>query len=96
MANIAIYYQKNSNESTEQAVLRVNELIKQLETLHIIKGVFLDNFGQSTELMDLLNSPLSVIDYMYINKPLENEFDNELIDQLKRTEQFQVRYFSEI
>ncbi|GIO22258.1 hypothetical protein [Oceanobacillus sp. J11TS1] len=91
--NIAIYYQKNNKESTDQAVFRINELINQLKNLHI-KGVFFDNFNQSTELMELLNSPLSEIDYLYINKPLENEFDNELINQLKKAEQFEIIYYS--
>ncbi|MED3653984.1 hypothetical protein P4489_06530 [Heyndrickxia sporothermodurans] len=96
MANVAIYYQKNKEESTEQAVLHVNELIQQLETHHVIKGVFLDTFNQSIELMELLNSPLSELDYIYLNKPLENEFDNELINQLTRTEQFEIRYFNRV
>jgi len=96
VANVAIYYQKNKEESTEQAVLHVNELIQQLETHHVIKGVFLDTFNQSIELMELLNSPLSELDYIYLNKPLENEFDNELINQLTRTEQFEIRYFNRV
>ncbi|UHA60910.1 hypothetical protein KDJ21_004180 [Metabacillus litoralis] len=96
MANVAIYYQKNKEESTEQAVLHVNELIQQLETHHVIKGIFLDTFNQSIELMELLNSPLSELDYIYLNKPLENEFDNELINQLTRTEKFEIRYFNRV
>lgn len=96
VANVAIYYQTNKEESTEQAVLHINELIKQLETHHVIKGVFLDTFNQSIELMELLNSPLSELDYIYLNKPLENEFDNVLIIQLTRTEQFEIRYFSQV
>jgi len=96
VANVAIYYQKNKEESTEQAVLHVNELIQQLETHHVIKGIFLDTFNQSIELMELLNSPLSELDYIYLNKPLENEFDNELINQLTRTEKFEIRYFNRV
>ncbi|MGD6813093.1 hypothetical protein [Sutcliffiella horikoshii] len=96
MVNTVIYYQKNKNESTEQAVSCVNKLIKQLEPLHIIKGVFLDSYVQSTELMELLNSPLDLIDYIYFNRPVENEFDKELITQLKRAEQFEIIYYDNI
>ena len=90
VANVAIYYQQLKEEDLAQAVDNVIRLIQQLETLHVIKGVFLDNFNESTELMDLLNSPLSEIDIIYINKPIINEFDNALISQLSRTEKFQI------
>ncbi|MGM0974786.1 MAG: hypothetical protein ACQEW2_17805 [Bacillota bacterium] len=95
MANIAIYYQKNKNENTEQSVLRVNNLINQLENHHTVRGVFLDNYNSSTELMEFLNSPLSELDYIYINKPFDNEFDKELIIQLSRAEKFKIKYFDE-
>lgn len=92
MSNVVIYYKKEQ-ESTDQAVLRVNELIQCLETHHTIKGVFLENENESIELMDLLNSPLSEIDYIYMNKPVEDDFDKELLSQLSSREQFKIRYF---
>jgi DUF1009 family protein len=90
VSNVVIYYNCGQGESIEKAVSRVNELIQYLETHHVIKGVFLDNFNDSNELMDLLNSPLTEIDIIYIDKPIDNEFDNELINQLSRTEQFEI------
>jgi hypothetical protein len=96
VANVVIYYNKDYDESTEQAVLRVNELIQQIETLHVVKGVYIELLNQSSELMDLLNSPLSEIDIFYINKPIDNEFDNDLINQLSRAEQFEIKYFDKI
>lgn len=90
VSNLAIYYKKDQNEDTEQAIVRVNKLIQSLETHHTVKGVFVDLFNESTELMDLLNSQLSEIDIIYINKPIDNEFDNELIYQLSRNEQFEI------
>ncbi|MBL5833150.1 hypothetical protein [Niallia sp. RD1] len=96
VANVFIYYNSDQSESTEQAVHRVNELIHNLEIHHVILGVFLDFFNQSTELMELLNSPLSEIDYIFTNKPIVNEFDKELIIQLSRTEKFEIRYFDEM
>ncbi|GLB58646.1 hypothetical protein [Cytobacillus sp. NCCP-133] len=96
MANVVIYYNCEQGESTEQAVLRVNELIQFLETHHIIKGVFLDIYNEGTELMELLNSPLSEIDMIYINKDIDNEFDKALIIQLSRAEQFEIKYIDKI
>jgi len=96
VANVVIYYNSDRDESTEQAVHRVNKLIQQLETHHVILGVFLDTYNQSTELMELLNSPLSELDLIYTNKPIENEFDKELIFQLSKTERFEIQYFNEI
>ncbi|KMY44030.1 hypothetical protein AC622_07005 [Bacillus sp. FJAT-27916] len=96
MANVAIYYQKYEEQDTEQAVFKVNKLIKRLETLHVIKGVFLDNYNESSELLELLNSSLSDLDYLFLNKPLENEFDSQLFDQLSKTEKFEIKYFNEV
>ena len=80
----------NHNENTEQAVPRVNELIAKLETHLAIKGVFMDSFDSSNELMEMLNLPLSEIDYIYM-KEIEDEFDNELINHLSRTEHFEIK-----
>ncbi|SOC08360.1 hypothetical protein SAMN05880501_10567 [Ureibacillus xyleni] len=93
---IAIYYQKSENEIAEMAINHINELIQLLETHHTVKGVFIDRYNESIELMELLNSPLSEIDYIYINKPIENDFDRALIQQLLRTEHFKIKYFNEI
>lgn len=93
---IAIYYQKDESEAAEQAISQINELIRLLEVHHTIKGVFIDRHNESLELMELLNSPLSEIDYIYINKPIENDFDRELITQLSKNEHFKIRNYNEI
>jgi hypothetical protein len=95
VANVVIYYKKERDESTEQAVHLVNSLIQQLEIHHAIKGVFMDLPNESTELMELLNSPIYEIDYIYMNKEVEDEFDRQLISQLLNREKFEIRYFSE-
>ena len=95
MSNVAIYYKQDEEESTEHAVHRLNQFIQSIETHNVVLGVFIDSFNQSSELMDLLNSPLSEIEVIYMNKPLDNEFDNELINQLSRAEQFQIKLFDE-
>lgn len=96
MVNIAIYYQKCEQETSVDAVNRINEFIQVLEDQHTIKGVFIDRQGESNALMELLSSPLSEIECIYINKPFENEFDSELVYQLVRTENFKIKYFDEI
>lgn len=93
MAKVVIYYKLNQTDLLEQVVFHVDKLIEQLESLHTIKGVFLDNYNESTELMELLNSPLSEIDFIYINKFIKDEFNNELISQLSRAEKFKIEYF---
>lgn len=88
-----IYYKQKQNKSLEQTVLQINNLIKQLKCHHTILGVFIDTFDESFELIELLNRPLEEIDYMYINKPIEDEFNKELIRQLSKSEQFEVKIF---
>lgn len=96
MIKIAIYYKKSKNETAEQTVARINHLINFLEVQNEVKGVFIDVHNESAELIELLNSPLSEINYIYINKPIENEFDRELIKQLAESENFKLKYFNEI
>ena len=43
-----------------------------------------------------MDSPLEEIDYIYMNICINNEFDNELINQLSKTEHFEIKYFKEI
>lgn len=93
---IAIYYKKSENEASEQAIALINELIHFLEVQHEIKGVFIDVHSESTEFIELINAPLSTIDCMYINKPIEDDFDRQLIEQLSKSENFELKYFNEV
>jgi hypothetical protein len=94
--NVVIYYQQGENECSEKAIKYINSLIEKLEPLHKIKGVFIDRFGERSEFVELINSPLSQFDYIFINNPIEDEFDNRLLNELARTENFKLFYFSEI
>lgn len=93
VANIVIYYCLYNGESVTKSVESVNTLINQLETQHTIKGVYIDNFNESNQLHELLNSPLGEVDYFYLNKPLLDEFDSQLINQLSKAEHFKVKYY---
>lgn len=93
MVNAVIYYHQNQDERFEQAVENINKLIKQIETQHVIKGVFLDSFNERNELVELINSPLSEIDYLFLNKIIEDEFDKQLISELSKTEDFELIFF---
>lgn len=93
MSNVVIYYKKEQDESIEKTIERVKKLIKQLEVHHTIKGVYLDSTEDRTEFNEMLNSNLSEVDYMYISSNIDDEFDNHLISELSRTEQFEVLLF---
>lgn len=96
MANVVIYYQKKEYEDTKQAIQDINKLIVKLEIHHVIKGVFVDDYKSRNYLTELFNSSLTIIDHIYIEKPLNDEFDNDLLSQLSHAEQFAIKYFHEI
>lgn len=96
MANIAIYYQKDPQELAEQAIQSVNEVIPKLETIHTVKGVFIDLYNENFELFELLNSRLEDIDIIYMNREIQDDFIKELISQLRRYQQFELNYFKDI
>jgi hypothetical protein len=96
VANVVIYYQQEENECIEKTIKNINSIIKKLEFQNKIKGVFIDRFGERLEFGELINSPISQIDYIFLNKPLEDDFDNQLLNELARTENFKLFYFSEI
>lgn len=93
MGNLVIYYQKKECENTDHAVQYVNELIDKLEKHHSVKGVFLDEYDSKSELIELFNSSLSLIDYVYIEESFNDNFDNDLINQLAKAENFKIKYF---
>ncbi|MDG0032694.1 hypothetical protein MMB68_24405 [Priestia sp. Y58] len=96
MANVAIYYQQKEHEALEEAIKYVNMFIERIQSLHTIKGVFMDNCGERSRLTDLIDAPLSEIDCIYMEKPFNDEFDSQLINQLSRSEKFELKYFDEI
>jgi hypothetical protein len=96
VANTVIYYQLNENETIDRAVLVVNKLIEKIKIDHVIFSVKIDFADERSQLLELSNSPLSKIDFLYINKPFEDEFDSELIKQLSKAEQFVIKYFDEV
>jgi hypothetical protein len=96
VGNVVIYYCADINESTDQAISNVYSMVNKIEKNHVLFGVFIDSFGNSTELMELTSSPLEEIDILFLNKPIENEFDSKLISQLSRTDHFKIKFFDEI
>jgi len=96
MANVAIYYQRKEDESIDEAIKCVNMFIEKIQPLHIIKGVFMDNCGERSQLTDLIDAPLSEIDYIYMETPFNDEFDRQLISQLSRSDKFELKYFDEV
>ena len=90
MANVVIYYQLEKGEETTFAVNKVTNIIKRLEKKHTIYGVFLEEYDNSFQFYELLEISLSKIDYVYLNKPLKNEFDLDILNQLSKNEKFEI------
>jgi hypothetical protein len=95
LANAAVYYQLTHEETIEQAIENVNKLIHCLESRYVIRGVFLDSFNERSELHELINSYIPKIDILYLNKPISDDFDHQLIYELARTDKFEIKYFFE-
>ncbi|WP_138418249.1 hypothetical protein [Aquibacillus sediminis] len=94
MVNVAIYYQLRQQEKQEHAIKNIDKMIQQLEVLRInIKGVFIDGYNSREKFEELISLPLDKIDYIYINKTFEDEFDNRLINELSKSEQFKLKLF---
>jgi pantothenate kinase len=96
VANVVIYYQTKETEKTEEAIEFINNLIQQLETNYVIKGVFIDNLNERNEFYELLNSPLNEIDIIFLEKPLEDEFDKKLLFEVAKMENIHIKYFGQI
>ncbi|MBB5323455.1 DUF1009 family protein [Anoxybacillus tepidamans] len=96
MATIAIYYQMKENQKIEEVIAFINDFIRQLETDHVIKGVFIDQHAERSEFYELLHSASSKMDIIVLEKPLEDEFDEKLLLEVAKIENIQIKYFSEL
>jgi len=93
---IVIYYLTSENETTENTVNLINDLINRLPNEFTVMGVFIELLNSSDELTKLINHDLTIIDYLLINKTLDNDFDVQLLMELGRINNFKVSLFSEI
>ncbi|MCZ0754538.1 hypothetical protein [Anoxybacillus sp. J5B_2022] len=96
MATIAIYYQMKVNQKIEEVIAFINDFIRQLETDNVIKGVFIDQYAERSEFYELLHSSSNKIDIIFLEKPLEDEFDEKLLLEIAKIENIQIKYFSEL
>ncbi|MCY8491013.1 hypothetical protein [Bacillus atrophaeus] len=96
MKYIVIYYRRKKEESVEKSVENINKLINNFGTSHTIKGVFLDDHNDRNQFNELLNFPLKDIDILYTNHYFDDEFDYQLIKQISKAEQFNVKYIDKI
>ncbi|WP_088034863.1 hypothetical protein [Evansella clarkii] len=96
MGNIVIYYRLSKNESTLDAVSNVNSVTEKLNLHYTIKGVFMDDHHSNEQLTELFDKKLISIKYLFINKPIEDEFDYKMLQELAKAESFDVKYFSEL
>ncbi|GGC97666.1 hypothetical protein GCM10007216_30560 [Thalassobacillus devorans] len=95
MANVAIYYRLTKSEDTGQVIQFINEEIHKFDDQHLIKGVFVDDHKDRTQLNELVNQPLHEIDKLFINEEIDDEFDWKLLNELAKTEGFTIHLLSE-
>ncbi|MEH6949627.1 hypothetical protein V7068_21820 [Bacillus sp. JJ634] len=96
MKNLVVYYQLKQNESYDIAVENIESVINNLKAKYIIKGVFVDSFENQSELFELLQKPLSEIDYILMESEPADEFTWQLLNELSRTENFEVKYLRSV
>ncbi|WP_273834183.1 hypothetical protein [Guptibacillus sedimenti] len=94
MANVAIYYQLNEHEESNNAIASITNIVKSTETYYTIVGVFVDSVNENIRLMDLFDMNLSTISKLIINKYPVDEFDQEMLYQLARSEKFQIELWN--
>lgn len=94
MKNVAIYYKLQKNEDIEHSIQKINQLIEKLNPKHRILGVFIEANKENKKFMELINSPLSDLNFLYMNSLPDDEFDYKLLKELARAEQFEIRGFA--
>lgn len=92
MTNVAIYYRMSFNQKTEEVISEIEKLIAVLN--ENISLVFIDNYNESEKFNTMVDEELISINILYINKKLEDDFENLLIKELARTYKFEIQYFS--
>lgn len=94
MSNVAIYYKMTDSQHSDDVILEIKEVIRNIDRTVI--GVHIDTYNQSDKFSNLVNQDLSSLDTLYLNKELEDDFDNQLISEIARSLQFKIIYFDEI
>lgn len=92
MTNVAIYYKMSSIQQSQKVIKEIKEKILDIDA--VIVGVYVDNFDEDTNFNQMIAYNLSNIDYLYINKPLSDDFDRQLIKELSRANHFEIIYFN--
>ncbi|OXS74240.1 hypothetical protein [Domibacillus enclensis] len=93
MHKAVIYCQLEPDQLVEKEVEHIQAFIEKVDA--DIMGVFIDSHDSNDELMNMANQDLSVVSFLYLNKPLADEFDYKLLQELARQEQFEILYFDE-
>lgn len=91
MTNVAIYYKMTSLQNTKEVIEEIQKKILTIEG--VIIGVYIDSYNDNENFNLVINEKLSSIDFLYINKFLEDDFDRQLINQLARANGFTIIYF---
>lgn len=92
MTNVAIYYKMASLQDSKEVIKEIQKKISTIDG--IIIGVYIDSYNENENFNLVVNEKLSSIDILYINKFLEDDFEQQLINQLARANGFKVVYFT--
>ncbi|OHX50688.1 hypothetical protein [Cytobacillus oceanisediminis] len=97
MKNALIYYQQKQKEKTSESINIVNKIIKVLQKEdYKIMGVYIDKYNNQIEFMELIQEIPSHLNQLFIEYLPEDEFNQQILNELAKTENFEIRYFSEI
>lgn len=94
MQKAIIYCQLDPDRTLEKEVERIKAFITKIDADML--GVFIDPHDNNDELMNMTKLDLSVISFLYINKPLVDEFAHKLLQELSRQDKFKIHYFHEL
>ncbi|MGM0924043.1 MAG: hypothetical protein ACQEWW_23030 [Bacillota bacterium] len=96
MCKAVLYYRQKENENTDETIRDLNSLVKQLEHHYTIKGVYIDRFSSHDEFYNLMNSyQREDIDVIILKEPLNDEFDEILLNEIARTENIRLKLWDQ-
>lgn len=93
MAKVSIYYKMTDKQGSLEVIDEIENLISTLNKR--VTGVYIDAYNNTEKFSELISKDLSEIDAIFLNKPLQDEFNRKLIEELSRTSNFNIVYFDE-
>jgi hypothetical protein len=92
LENSIIYFRQKESESLEDFMKKSDIFISNIKHLYTIKAVFADSHNDRSQLYSFINSPPKSIDVLIIDHYITDEFDQRLLDEISRMENFRIEY----